>query len=684
MRRRDFLVLFGGAVAGGLLSSVSARALEASASVSGNFGPWGFDLSGADFKTRAGDDFFRHCNGTWFDAAVIAPDRQATGIDIVLADKAEEQIREIVEQGERGVEPAARADAVKIHAFYGSYMDEARIEALDATPIAATLQGIRAANSRLDLAALMGSANDTLCNSIFGVGITIDAKQPSRYAVQLGQAGLGLPDRDYYLTPQFADKKAAYLAYIARMLHLIGWEAPEAAADAILRFENAIADVSWPLADRRDSEKTYNPTTVAELGQSARFPWDVFLRAARLASLGRVIVSEVTAIPKIAALYAETAIDTLKAWQAFRVVDSAAPYLSRRFDSAHFEFRRKTLVGETEPAARWKRAVRVTDAAMGEAIGRIYVARHFPPDAKAKIEALVGQIRLAFKGRIERVTWMSQETKAKALDKLARVTQKLGYPNKWRDYSALEVRPDDVVGNMLRGMGFEWLRQVNRLNEPVDRDEWEMTPQTVNAYYNQSLNEIVFPAAILQQPYFDPSADPAVNYGGIGAVIGHELTHGFDDDGRKYDASGVLSDWWTEEDVKEFTARAAVLGKQYDAFEPFPGVHVNGDLTMGENIADLGGALIAFDAYRNSLGGKAAPVLDGFTGEQRFFLAYGQSYRMKRREEAVRQQLVSDPHSPEQYRVNGVVRNMDGWYDSFDVKAPEKLYLANGERVRIW
>jgi putative endopeptidase len=321
---------------------------------------------------------------------------------------------------------------------------------------------------------------------------------------------------------------------------------------------------------------------------------------------------------------------------------------------------------------------------MGEAIGRLYVARHFPPEAKAQIDALVGEIRLAFKGRIERVSWMSPETKVKALDKLARVTQKLGYPNKWRDYSALEIRPDDLVGNVMRATAFEWQRQVNRLNAPVDRDEWEMTPQTVNAYYNPPLNEIVFPAAILQAPYFDPHADPAVNYGSIGATIGHEITHGFDDDGRRYNAEGVLSDWWTEEDVKEFTERAAVLGKQYDAFEPFPGVHVNGDLTMGENIADLGGALIALDAYRHSLGGKPAPVLDGFSGEQRFFLAYGQSWRAKRREDAIRRQLVSDPHSPEQYRVNGVVRNMDGWYDLFNVKASQKLYLANDKRARLW
>lgn len=677
MRRRDFLKLLGGAAAGALLAH-SARAL------SSDFGPWGFDLTGMNPTIPAGDDFFRHCNGAWLDRTEIAPDRQVASVDTVLIDRAEAQIREILERGEEGVEPAVRADAAKSHTMYASYMDEARIEALDARPLAPTLQMIRAADTRTAHASLMGAANETLCTSIFGLGVDIDAKAPSKYTVLMGQAGLGLPDRDYYLTAQFADKKKAYLAYIERMLRLIGWQQPQAAAAAILRFETAIAEVSWPLTDSRDSDKTYNPLTVAELSRRAPFAWTEFLRAAKLSSVSRIVVGELTAIPKIAALYARTPIETVKAWQAFRVADGAAPYLSKRFDNAHFEFRKKTLSGETELAARWKRAVRITDGALGEAVGRIYVARHFSPAAKDKVTDLVAEVRLAFKGRIERVTWMTPQTKAKALDKLARLNTKIGYPNKWRDYSGLEIRVDDVVGNALRSMVFEWQRRLKRLNAPVDRDEWDMTPQTVNAYYQPTLNEIVLPAAQLQAPYFDPDADPAVNYGGIGALIGHELTHGFDDDGRKYDAAGVLSDWWTEADVKEFNARAAVLARQYDKFEPYPGAHVNGELTLGENIADLGGTLIAFDAYRHSLAGSPAPVRDGFSGDQRFFLAFAQGYRAKRREDAVRQQLVSDPHSPEEYRVNGVVRNIDDWYDAFSVKAGEKLALANDERVRIW
>lgn len=677
MKRRDFLKLLGGAAMGALLAP-SARAL------SSDFGPWGFDLTGMNPATPPGDDFFRYCNGAWLDRTEIAPDRQVASVDTVLIDKAEAQIREILERGEEGVEGAVRADAAKSHTMYASYMDEARIEALDARPLAPTLQMIRGADTRAAHAALMGAANETLCTSIFSIGIDIDAKAPSKYTVLMGQAGLGLPDRDYYLTAQFADKKKAYLAYIERMLRLIGWQQPQAMAAAILRFESAIADVSWPLTDSRDSDKTYNPLTVAELARRAPFGWTEFLRAAKLSSVSRIVVGEVTAIPKIAALYARTPIETVKAWQAFRAADGAAPYLSKRFDNAHFEFRKKTLSGEAELAARWKRAVRITDGALGEAVGRIYVARHFSPAAKDKVSDLVAEIRLALKGRIERITWMTPQTKAKALEKLARLNTKIGYPNKWRDYSGLEIRADDVVGNALRSMTFEWQRRLKRLNAPVDRDEWDMTPQTVNAYYQPTLNEIVLPAAQLQAPYFDPDADPAVNYGGIGALIGHELTHGFDDDGRKYDAAGVLSDWWTEEDVKEFNARAAVLARQYDKFEPYPGAHVNGELTLGENIADLGGTLVALDAYRHSQAGKPAPVLNGFTGDQRFFLAFAQGYRAKRREDAVRQQLVSDPHSPEEYRVNGVVRNIDDWYGAFDVKAGEKLALANDQRVRIW
>ncbi|HMA72940.1 MAG TPA: M13 family metallopeptidase [Xanthobacteraceae bacterium] len=644
-------------------------------------GGWGFDLAGADFAITPGEDFFRYGNGAWYDHAVIPPDRSSIGVDTVLSITAEARIRDIVERGQEGVDLSAQADAAKFGAFYAAFMDEARAEALDAEPIAPLLSMIRASSTHDQLADLMGRRGFFF--SIFGLGIGPDDKAPDRYAVSIRQGGLGL-NRDYYVTPRLADKKAAYLAYIGELLAMIGWEVPAQSAAAILDFETAIAEVSWSNAERRDPEKTYNPTRVAALEEAAPFPWRALLASADLGGLDRVVVVENTAIPKIAALYVRAPLDTLKAWQAFHLIDGAAPYLSKRFVAANFEFRSRTMSGVAEQPPRWKRAVTMLNFAMGQAIGRVYVGRYFPPDAKAQIEELVGHLRIALKERITQLDWMSQDTKRKALDKLARLDVKIAYPDKWRDYSALEVRPDDLFGNMQASRKFAWLRQVNRLNSTVDRDDWYLSPHTVNASYNANLNEMTFPAGILQPPYFDPAADPAVNYGGIGAVIGHEMIHGFDDEGRKYDGAGVLSTWWTDADADQFVARAAVLGRQFDSYEPFPGLHLKGNLTMGENIADLGGALVALCAYHNALGGKPAPMIDDLSGDQRFFLSYAQSWRHKSTEDSIRQQVVSNPHAPAKYRVNGVVRNMDAWYTAFSIKAGDKLFLAPEDRVRIW
>jgi putative endopeptidase len=681
LKRREFITLLGGCLTG-LMGARSAGTQETSHAVAfREYGPWGFDLSGADFATRPGDDFFRYSNGAWFDRTVIAPDRNTNSVDTVLSDITEARIREILVRGETGTEPSARKDAEKISTFYSNFMDEARAEALDAHPIAPLIRTIRLADTRADLAELMAK---TLFSSIFDLSIGIDAKAPDKYVVVIGQGKLGLPNRDYYLTAQFSDKRAAYLAYIARTLSLIGWEAPKEFAAAVLTFETAMAEASWTMTERQDPEKTYNPISVAQLAQTAPFPWRRFFRRAELGELDHLVLAEVTAIPKIGALYARTPIATLKAWQAFRLVDSAAPYLSKRFVTAHFEFHGKTLGGIAQLGARWKRGVRLVETEMGEAIGRVYLTRYFTTQAKAEIDDLVAQIRLAMKGRIERVAWINPETKSKALDKLARLKVEIGYPNKWRDYSSLEIHPSELVGNVRNARMFEWLRRVGRLNSPVDRDECEMTPQTVNADYSSNLNAIILPAAQLQAPYFDLAADPAVKYGGIGALIGHELIHGFDDDGRKYNGAGTLSNWWTNADARQFEARATELSRQYSSFEPLPGVRVNGNLTMSENIADLGGVLVALDAYHHSLGGRSAPVLDGLTGDQRFFLSYAQTFRAKKTEEETRRQLVSDPHSPEQYRVNGVVRNIDVWYQAFNVRSGDKLYLSNENRVRIW
>ncbi|KAB2849042.1 MAG: M13 family metallopeptidase [Hyphomicrobiaceae bacterium] len=677
MKRRTFIAFLGGS----MLGSFCPRLANAQTAISLKKAQPGLDLSGVSFSTKPGDDFYRHANGAWLDRAVIAADETESSSTNELSNVTEARLRAILEERGKGVSAAQEANGEKIRALYASFMDEARANALGKAPIEPYLAKIRAAKTREDLAGLMAKP---FYGSLFSIWIDVDAKALDRYVVSLGQGGLGLPDRDYYLTSQFAPKKAAYRQYIARILGMIDWQAPQAAADKVLAFETAIAKVSWPLTESRDSDKTYNPTSEAALAKRSPFPWRRFLQGGDLAEQNRLIVAEVTAVPKLAALFGRTSLETMKAWQAFNLVDSAARYLSSSFVTARFEFRSKTLSGVAELPARWKRGVSLVNSALGEAVGEMYVARHFPPAAKAEIARLSALVHQALGARIKSLAWMSEATKTKALDKLARLKVQVAYPNKWRDYSALEIRAGELLLNVVNAEEFDWRRRLQRLNAPVDRDEWDMLPQTVNASYDPTLNRIILPAAHLQPPYFDFAADPAVNYGGIGALIGHELTHGFDDDGRKYDGAGLLSNWWTAAELKEFKARIAVLGKQYDAFEPYPGARVNGELTMGENIADLGGALIALDAYRQSLKGEKAPVIDGLSGEQRFFLSYAQSWRAKRREDDERRLLVSDPHAPEQYRVNGVVRNMDAWYEAFGVKPGDKLYLAPEVRARIW
>jgi putative endopeptidase len=648
------------------------------------FGDWGFDAPGMDGSVKPGDDFFKYANGTWDAHTDIPADRSGYGVDYVMADAAEQHVRGILEAEPVAGGPDA-AEARKIHAAYLAFMDEAKAQALGAAPIAPDLAAIRAAGDRAAIAALMGRNHAGFQSSLFDADLDPDEKSPTRYVAYVSQGGLGLPDRDYYLTPNFAQKKAAYQAYVAQLLTLADWSDPAASAASVVDFETKVADASWTRAERRDPDKTYNPMSPAELAAAAPgFDWAAWLKAEGLGGADRVVVSENTALPKLAAIFAATPLDTLKAWSAFHVADNAAPFLDSRFEGARFDFRLKLLQGQQSDRARWKRAVAFVNTGMGEAVGRAYVAKYFPPEAKAKIDALVAELQVALNQRIDRVAWMSAETKAKAHAKLAQFTVKIAYPDKWRDYSALNVSADDLAGDARAFRAFDWNRQLKRMNGPVDRSEWGMTPQTVNAYYEGVQNEIVFPAAILAPPYFDPGADAAANYGAIGAVIGHEMTHGFDDEGRKFDGAGRLADWWTTDDATKFEAAAKHLNAQYDTYSPFPGVHVKGDQTTGENIADLGGILIALDAYHNSLHGKPAPVIDGLTGDQRFFLAYAQSWRDKRREDAIRDMIVGDVHSPELYRVNGVVRNVDAWYAAFDIQPGAALYLAPAERVRIW
>ncbi len=648
-----------------------------------HIGAWGFDLAGRDTSVKPGDDFNTYANGAYIRALKIPADRSRFGSFDALSELSQSRVHGLLIAA--ADDQAATGDQALVGTAFKAFMDENRIETLGATPLARDLAAIRAADTRDKLAALMGRAPDGYFGSFFSLSEAPDAKTPTRYAIYVGQEGLGLPDRDYYLKPSFAPQKAKYQAYVAQILTAAGWPDAVNQAAVVVALETRIAEASWTKVEQRDPVATYNPTSTADLATLAPgFPWAPFLASADLAGVKTVVVGEKTAFPKIAAIFADTPISTLQAWQAFTVADSAAPYLSHAFADAHFEFRDKTLGGQAEQKPRWKRAATTIDQGIGEAVGRVYVARYFTPEAKAKMEALVGDLKVALAARIQRLDWMSPTTKAKALEKLSLLTVKVGYPAKWRDYSALRLSPDDLYGDVEQTQTFEWKRELHRLNDPVDRTEWGMTPQTVNAYYDPSQNEVVFPAAILQPPFFDPTADMAVNFGGIGAVIGHEMTHGFDDQGRQYDGHGMLTDWWTPEDAAKFVAQTKRLGGQYDLFEPVSGAHVNGDLTMGENIADLGGLLLALDAYRVSLKGAPAPVLNGLTGDQRVFLGWAQVWRSTAKEDAKRRSLVTDPHSPPEDRINGVVHNIDAWYAAYDVKPGDKLYVAPDQRVRIW
>jgi putative endopeptidase len=675
-----------------LLLSTLARGEDSLQSL--HFGPWGFDISGTNAAIKPGDDFFEFANGGWLARTPIPADKTGISIDVLIDDLTEVQLRKIMEEAAHRADHEPKDLEGKVGAFYRAFMDENRIQVLGSTPVESALTAIRTATTHEQLGRLMGRSEFDFEGSFFGISIDADPKDPTRYAVFLGQGGLGLPDRDYYLQPAFAAQLAKYQQYVEQLLQLVGWPDTAGNAAGIVAMEKRIAEVSWTKVEELDPNNTYNPLTVSELEVFAPgFPWKQFLTEARLASTDQVIVLEKSAFPKIAAIFANAPIATLQAWLALAVVDNAGFYLSKPFAEADFQFRRKTLFGQPKRAARWKRAIYTVSGGdcseecfgtMGWAVGQLYAERYFPPETKAKVEALVANLKAAFRTRLAQLDWISPETRAEALKKLDTYIVKVGYPNKPRDYSNLVIRDDDLIGDVRRAAEADWAFEVGRLEKPVDRDNWVMTPQTDNAWNGPTLRDIVFPAAILQAPYFDPNADPAVNYGGIGAIIAHEMIHGFDDQGRKIDATGALRDWWTQEDATTFETRAAMLGAQFAAFEPLPGLRINPQLTMDENIADLGGLVIALDAYHLSLRGEPAPVIDGYTGDQRFFLAYAQSYRGMLRDEALTDQLVSDFHSPRRFRVDGVLPNIDAWYRAFDVKPGDKLYLPPDKRVAIW
>ena len=661
------------------------------------YGTWGFDSSGADTSLKPGDDFFRYANGTWLAKTQIPPDKPAYSMRIIMTDFTEQRLREMLEAGGAKLPENPSTLEEKAGAFYRSFMDEARVEQLGAKAIEAELNDLKNAKTRDDFAALMGRTTTDFEFSLFNVAIDVDLKDPNKYAFYFTQAGLGLPDRDYYLKPDFAAQRAAYQNYVTTILKLLSWPDAEKSAKDVVEFEAGIADASWTKAQQRDLNAIYNPMSIQELKKlAAGFAWEKFLAEMKMTKLTQVIVAEKSAFPKLVAAYTKAPIETIRAWQTFHLADNSAPYLPKAFTDAYFELHAKTLSGQKEQQARWKRAITTvsggdfgvgdrfgTFGTMGFGVGQLYTAKYFPPEAKAKIQDLVTNLKTAYRARIEKLDWMGPETKKEALKKLDTYTIKVGYPDHLRDYSKLVVRSDDLAGNVKRCAASDWDFYTGRFSGPVDRSDWGMTPQTNDAY-NGSLRDIVFPAGILQPPVFDPDADPAINYGAAGGVIGHELTHGFDDQGRKIDASGALRDWWTKQDAETFKKRAEMLGAQFSKYEPIPGVHVNGELTMGENIADLGGLTLALDAYRASLKGQPAPVLDGYTGDQRVLLGWAQAWRGKVSDDYVRKQVVSDPHSPRQFRVIGPARNIDAWYEAFKVQPGDKMFVAPEQRARIW
>ena len=652
--------------------AVSTTEMAGSARV--HFGTWGVDLSTRDLSVKPGDDFQRYAAGKWMDETDIPADKSSNSIGSEMSDRNQEQLREIV--------MGAPADS-QLGAFYKSYMNEALLEQLDMKPLQADLARVDAIQNKDQFRSFMASTVKDFGSTLFTLQVIPDLDNPTINILAVGTSGMGLPDRDYYLLDKYKPQRDAYRAYIERTLGLVGTADTSANADQIMAFETEIAKFSWSQADLRDIDKLNNPMTPVQLAAYAPgIDWNRYLTESETMA-PKILVADNTAIKALAALYAKTPLETLKTWQRFKVASQAAPYLSKRFVDSNFEFS-KVLTGAKELRPRWRRGIDQVDGRLGELLGQTYVERYFPAQSKAMMEQLVQNLKLAAAERIKANSWMEESTKQAALKKLAKMDVMVGYPEKFRDYSKLEMRPDDLYGNVKRSSAFEWEYQLADLGKPVDRKKWAMSPATVNAYNGGLENKIVFPAGILQPPLFDPTADAAVNYGAIGSVIGHEIMHGFDDQGRKIDENGAVRDWWTKADAERFKALTTELGKQYASYEAAPGVFINGDLTMGENIGDMSGLEVAHLAYKMSLNGKEPPVIDGLTGDQRFFLAYAQGWRGEQRDESIKTQVASDPHSPRRYRIIGPLRNLDAWYAAFGIGPDSKFYIAPDKRVRIW
>ncbi len=649
-----------------------------------------------DESVRPQDDLFRHVNGRWIARTEIPEDKARYGSFILLAEEAEKAVRQIIEEAQEA-EPAT--EQRKVGDLYSSFLDEDRIDALGATPIRDQLAQAAAVGSIPELLSTLGVLERANVSGFLGVFVDNDPGNPERYIVQLDQGGIGLPDESYYREEKFAPIRTAYRSFLEKMFGLAGLSDPGSRAALVFDLETDIASNHWDNVKTRDSEATYNLlpwTDVAALagtaphGSTTPAPalLDSWLAALSVpaGAFDEVVLREPSFLSGLGRLLSEDRLAAWKHWLEWQVIRSNASLLSAPFVEANFDFYGRTLTGTPVQRARWKRGVSLVEGAMGEAVGRIYVERHFPPAAKQSMDVLVENLVKAYRASIQSLDWMTDETRGRALEKLERFTPKIGYPVKWRDYSDLEVDPTDLVGNARAAAEFEFRRELAKIGQPLDRDEWFMTPQTVNAYYNPGFNEIVFPAAILQFPFFDVTRDDAANYGGIGAVIGHEIGHGFDDQGSKYDGDGRLTDWWTEEDRAAFEARTASLIEQFNALAPaqVPDSTVNGALTIGENIGDLGGLSIAWKAYLISLDGQEPPEIDGLSGAQRFFLSWAQAWQLKIRDEEARRLLAIDPHSPNEFRCNQIVRNIDEFYAAFDVTESDALWLPEEERVRIW
>jgi putative endopeptidase len=649
----------------------------------------GIDLQYIDPAVRAQDDFFTYLNGQWLKTTEIPADKSSWGTFAKLRDDLNPQLRTMIEAAQKDTHKKAGTDTQKIGDLYASYMDEKKLDALGYRPLTGEMQRIRALRDKKAVPALIAHLSQIGVSMPYGIGVGQDARESTRYAAQISQGGLGLPDRDYYLKKDDAklvDVRAKYERHVEKTLALAGEKDAAAMAKSILGFETALAEAQWTKVELRDPVKRYNKMDFNALAAlSPGYDWKGALAAAGIATkTDYIIVGQPSYLTGLNAVLEKTDLATIKAYFEWQLLRSYSPYLSKDFYDANFAFYGATLSGVTENQPRWKHGVSTVEGVMGEAVGRQYVGQYFPAERKARMEELVKNLLEAYKQSIDTLDWMSPATKKEAQAKLAKFTPKIGYPNKWRDYSALTIKHDDLVGNMMRARTFGYNRGVNKLGKPIDREEWGMTPQTVNAYYNSSMNEIVFPASILQPPFFDMRADDAVNYGAIGAVIGHEISHGFDDKGSQSDGDGNLRDWWTKEDRAKFQTKADMLTKQYDGYSPVPGYNVNGALTLGENIGDNSGVAIAYKAYKLSLGGKPAPVIDGLTGDQRFFMGFGQVWRVKMRDQQVIVQVKTDPHSPGQFRANGTMMNQPAFYEAFGVKEGDKMYLAPKDRVIIW